>query len=78
MVMVLGPLRNKAESRAQARREQKNQQGGGRKSRERVDTKTAEPVTNSMADAMPSELKEQAKGQENGTSAEPKTDSSNE
>ena len=78
MVMVLGPLRNKAESRAQARREQKNQQGGGRKSRERVDTKSAEPVTNSMADAMPSELKEQAKGQENGTSAEPKTDSSNE
>ncbi|MGK4066120.1 translation initiation factor IF-3 [Rothia sp. HC945] len=76
MVMVLGPLRNKAESRAQARREQKNQQGGGRKSRERVDTKSAEPVTNSMADAMPSELKEQAKGQESGTSAEPKTDSS--
>ncbi len=76
MVMVIGPLRNKAEARAQARRDQKNQQGGGRKTRERVDTSNAEPVTNSMADAMPAELKDQAKGQESETSATPKPSSS--
>nr|WP_268750751.1 translation initiation factor IF-3 [Curtobacterium sp. S6] len=71
MVMVIGPLRNKAEARAQARREQK-QQGGGRKTRERVDTTTAEPVSNSMADAMPAELKDQAKAQESAPSDAPK------
>lgn len=64
MVMVVGPLRNKAEARAAARKE-KDQQGGEkparqRKNRERVDTQNAEPVTNSMADAMPAELREQA------------------
>lgn len=62
MVMVIGPVRNKAEARAEARREQqRNEQSGGRsKGRERVDTSSAEPVTNSMADAMPDELKQQS------------------
>nr|WP_272947840.1 translation initiation factor IF-3 [Rothia halotolerans] len=65
MVMVIGPVRNKAEARAEARREQqRNEQSGGRsKGRERVDTSSAEPVTNSMADAMPDELKQQSSEQ---------------
>ena len=53
MVMVLAPLRGKAEVR-------RGQGGGGRKGRERIDTTKAEPVTNSLADAMPAELKAQA------------------
>lgn len=54
MVMVLAPLRGKQE----ARRESQKQ--GGRKGRERVNTTEATPVTNSLADAMPEELKKQA------------------
>ena len=38
MVMVLAPLRGKAEVR-------RGQGGGGRKGRERIDTTKAEPVT---------------------------------
>ncbi|WP_373689289.1 translation initiation factor IF-3 [Rothia santali] len=67
MVMVIGPVRNKAEARAEARREQqRNGESGGRKGRERVDTRSAEPVTNSMADAMPEALKQQASEQPAG------------
>ena len=53
MVMVLAPLRGKAEAR-------REQGAGGRKGRERIDTTKAKPVTNSLADAMPAELKAQA------------------
>ncbi|GGH63724.1 hypothetical protein GCM10007359_15320 [Rothia aerolata] len=55
MVMVLAPLRGKAEARKESQ-----QRSGGRKGRERVDTKNAKPVSNSLADAMPEELKAQA------------------
>lgn len=47
------PLRGKAEAR-------REQGAGGRKGRERIDTTKAKPVTNSLADAMPAELKAQA------------------
>ena len=69
MVMVIGPLRNKAEARAEARRQQgdgkqaEGRQSGRGKSRERVDTSQATPVTNSMADAMPEELKNSSENQ---------------
>ena len=53
MVMVLAPLRGKAEVR-------RGQNSGNRKGRERLDTTTAKPVSNSLADAMPAELKAQA------------------
>ena len=54
MVMVLAPLRGKQEVRRDA------QQESSRKGRERVNTTVATPVTNSLADAMPAELKAQA------------------
>lgn len=54
MVMVLAPLRGKQEARRES------QKSGGRKGRERVNTTEATPVTNSLADAMPEELKPQA------------------
>ncbi|WP_237218676.1 translation initiation factor IF-3 [Rothia nasimurium] len=57
MVMVLAPLRGKQE----ARRESQKQ--GGRKGRERINTTEATPVTNSLADAMPAELKAQAQAE---------------
>ena len=53
MVMVLAPLRGKAEVR-------RGQNSSNRKGRERLDTTTAKPVSNSLADAMPAELKAQA------------------
>lgn len=59
MVMVIGPLRNKAEARREQERNRPEQKNG-RKSRERVDTTSAQPVTNSLADSMPEELKSQA------------------
>ncbi|MFW0108198.1 translation initiation factor IF-3 [Rothia sp. P7181] len=58
MVMVLSPLRGKAEARKEAQ-----QRSGGRKGRERVDTTQATPVKNSLADAMPAELKAQAQAE---------------
>lgn len=54
MVMVLAPLRGKQDVRRDA------QQESSRKGRERVNTTEATPVTNSLADAMPAELKAQA------------------
>ncbi len=56
MVMVLAPLRGKAE----ARKDSQQKRSGSRKGRERIDTKKATAVSNSVADAMPAELKEQA------------------
>ncbi|WP_231377350.1 translation initiation factor IF-3 [Rothia kristinae] len=61
MVMVIGPLRNKAEARREQQRQAK-QQGGSRRQRERVDTRTAQPVSNSVAAAMPEQLRQQAQG----------------
>lgn len=54
MVMVLAPLRGKQEVRRDA------QQESSRKGRERINTTEATPVTNSLADSMPAELKAQA------------------
>ena len=54
MVMVLAPLRGKQEARRESPK------SGGRKGRERVNTTEATPVTNSLVDAMPEELKAQA------------------
>ena len=51
MVMVLAPLRGKAESSPVS------QGAGGRKVARRIDTTKAKPVTNSLADAMPAELR---------------------
>lgn len=59
MVMVLSPLRGKAEARKESQQQQ--QRAGGRKGRERVDTQNATPVSNSVAAAMPEALKNQAK-----------------
>lgn len=73
MVMVVGPLKNKAEARAEARKAQQPEQeksGGGsrrdavaRQAKEKVaaDT-TSAPLNSSMADAMPQELKDLAQG----------------
>lgn len=58
MVMVLAPLRGKAEARKES---QQKERSGGRKGRERVDTQNAIEVSNSVAGAMPEELKEMAK-----------------
>ncbi len=58
MVMVLAPLRGKAEARKES---QPKQRSGGRKGRERVDTQNATEVSNSVAGAMPEELKNMAK-----------------
>lgn len=58
MVMVLAPLRGKAEARKDSQR------SGGRKGRERVDTTKATPVSNSVADSMPEELKQMAQSED--------------
>lgn len=60
MVMVLGPIRGKAE----ARKESQQQRSGGRKGRERVDTTKATPVSNSLGDSMPEELKKMAQSED--------------
>lgn len=57
MVMVLAPLRGKQEVRRESPK------ASGRKGRERVNITEATPVTNSLADAMPEELKAQASAQ---------------
>lgn len=59
MVMVLGPIRGKAEARKESQ-----QNSGGRKGRERVDTTKATPVSNSVADSMPEELKQMAQSED--------------
>lgn len=69
MVMVVGPLRNKAEARAEARKNQVKPErtGGSRrevaareaKSKVAADT-SSEPLSSSMSDAMPEELKKLA------------------
>lgn len=70
MVMVVGPLRNKSEAKAEARRQgkggNKERSGGGSRrdqaareakaNRQQASTQ-ATPVSNSVADSMPAELK---------------------
>ncbi|MGX5358916.1 translation initiation factor IF-3 [Kocuria sp. KH4] len=63
MVMVVGPLKNKAEAKAEARRQKQREEAraeNDRKAREKVDTSSAEPVTQSIGDAFPAELRERA------------------
>jgi translation initiation factor IF-3 len=69
MVMVIGPLKNKAEARAEARKNQQPKQErvgsrrdvAAREAKDKVteDTSSA-PLSSSMADAMPAELKKLA------------------
>jgi translation initiation factor IF-3 len=63
MVMVVGPLKNKAEAKAEARRQKQRDDARAeneRKAKEKVDTSSAEPVTQSIGDAFPAELRERA------------------
>ncbi len=62
MVMVVGPLKNKAEAKAEARRQKQREEAraeNDRKAKDKVDTSSAEPVTQSIGDAFPAELREQ-------------------
>nr|WP_256376032.1 translation initiation factor IF-3 [Citricoccus sp. SGAir0253] len=73
MVMVIGPLKNKAEARAEARRTQQEtpkpertgsrREVAAREAKEKVskDTSSA-PLSSSMADAMPEQLRQMAQG----------------
>ena len=61
MVMVIGPLKNKAEARAEARKQQQREKSKADNEREqRVDTSSAESVTQSIGDAFPEELRRAA------------------
>ncbi|WP_083529353.1 translation initiation factor IF-3 [Kocuria flava] len=63
MVMVVGPLKNKAEAKAEARRQKQRDEAraeNDRKAKEKLDTSSAEPVTQSIGDAFPAELRQQA------------------
>ncbi|MEX3510608.1 translation initiation factor IF-3 [Kocuria carniphila] len=61
MVMVIGPLKNKAEARAEARRQkQRDESKADNERKQRVDTSKAAPVTQSIGDAFPEELRSKA------------------
>ncbi|RKQ33323.1 translation initiation factor IF-3 [Kocuria tytonis] len=61
MVMVIGPLKNKAEARAEARKQQQREKSQAENQRkQRVDTSSAESVTQSIGDAFPAELRQAA------------------
>ncbi|MEU5467139.1 translation initiation factor IF-3 [Kocuria salsicia] len=61
MVMVIGPLKNKAEARAEARKQQQREKSKADNERgQRVDTSSAESVTQSIGDAFPEELRRAA------------------
>ncbi|MFI7496857.1 translation initiation factor IF-3 [Kocuria sp. M4R2S49] len=63
MVMVVGPLKNKAEAKAEARRQKQREEAKSeneRKAKDKVDTSSAEPVTQTIGDAFPAELRERA------------------
>jgi translation initiation factor IF-3 len=63
MVMVVGPLKNKAEAKAEARRQKQRDEAKAeneRKAKDKVDTSSAAPVTQSIGDAFPAELRERA------------------
>ncbi|MCM3688864.1 translation initiation factor IF-3 [Kocuria rosea] len=63
MVMVVGPLKNKAEAKAEARRQKQRDEARAeneRRAQEKIDTSSAEPVTQTIGDAFPAELLAQA------------------
>ena len=61
MVMVIGPLKNKAEARAEARRQkQRDESKAENERKQRMDTSKAAPVTQSIGDAFPEELRNKA------------------
>ncbi|MCR4526893.1 translation initiation factor IF-3 [Kocuria rhizophila] len=61
MVMVIGPLKNKAEARAEARKQQQRENSKAENQRkQRVDTSSPETVTQSIGDAFPEELRNAA------------------
>jgi translation initiation factor IF-3 len=63
MVMVVGPLKNKAEAKAEARRQKQRDEAKAeneRKAKDKIDTSSAAPVTQSIGDAFPAELRERA------------------
>lgn len=61
MVMVIGPLKNKAEARAEARKQQQRDKSKSENQRkQRVDTSSPETVTQSIGDAFPAELRDAA------------------
>lgn len=61
MVMVIGPLKNKAEARAEVRRQkQRDESKAGNDRKQRVDTSQVAPVTQSIGDAFPEELRSAA------------------
>ena len=61
MVMVIGPLKNKAEARAEARKQQQRENSKAENQRkQRVDTSSPETVTQSIGDAFPAELRNAA------------------
>lgn len=61
MVMVIGPLKNKAEARAEARRQkQRDESKADNERKQRMDTSNAAPVTQSIGDAFPEELRSKA------------------
>lgn len=65
MVMVIGPLKNKAEARAEARRQkQRDDSKADNERKQRVDTSNAAPVTQSIGDAFPEELRSKASAPE--------------
>ncbi|MGO1885455.1 MAG: translation initiation factor IF-3 [Citricoccus sp.] len=79
MVMVIGPLKNKAEARAEARKQQdpKPERAGSRRdvaareAKQKVDDDTSSaPLSSAMSDAMPEELKKLA--QSSHAAPEPK------
>ena len=65
MVMVISPLKNKAEARAEARRQkQRDESKADNERKQRVDTSKAAPVTQSIGDAFPEELRSKASAPE--------------
>ncbi|MFE7630101.1 translation initiation factor IF-3 [Kocuria sp. NPDC057446] len=63
MVMVVGPLKNKAEAKAEARRQKQRDEAKAeneRKAKDKIDTSSAAPVTQTIGDAFPAELRERA------------------
>ncbi|GAA1747878.1 hypothetical protein GCM10009767_03360 [Kocuria aegyptia] len=63
MVMVVGPLKNKAEAKAEARRQKQRDEARAeneRRAKDKVDTSSAAPVTQTIGDAFPAELRERA------------------
>lgn len=61
MVMVIGPLKNKAEARAEARKQQQRDKSKSENQRkQRLDTSSPETVTQSIGDAFPAELRDAA------------------